>query len=132
MQLRQFREGARAKPSAERRINPNEETKRLLMEGNSFEQIASARGRQVRTVVGAVAKLLEEGEVEFQTTWLSPEKQSVIEAACAKVGLQWLKPIKDVLPEEITYDEIRLVVARMRRLEASTVAITEEPKKSTA
>jgi hypothetical protein len=39
----------------------------------------------------------------------------VIEAACAKIGINGLKPLKDSLPPEITYDEIRLVVARVRR-----------------
>ena len=41
-----------------------------------------------------------------------------LEAACASLGLERLerlKPLKDALPAEITYDEIRLVVARLRR-----------------
>ncbi|MGA8284298.1 MAG: helix-turn-helix domain-containing protein, partial [Candidatus Sulfotelmatobacter sp.] len=42
-------------------------------------------------------------------------KQAVIEAACGKLGIDGLKPLKDALPPEITYDEIRLVVARVRR-----------------
>jgi ATP-dependent DNA helicase RecQ len=116
--LRQFREGTRAAPVAEKKLRPAEETKRLLSEGKTFEQIAAARGRQLRTVIGGVADLIEQGEVEFQLGWISPEKQAVIEAACAKLGLQWLKPIKEALPEEISYDEIRLVLARLRRLEA--------------
>jgi ATP-dependent DNA helicase RecQ len=129
--LRQFREGARAVPPAEKKPRPAEETKRLLSEGKTFEQIASARGRQLRTVIGSVANLIEQGEVEFQCAWMSPEKQSVIEAACAKVGLQWLKPIKESVPEDISYDEIRLVVARLRRLEALSRA-AGEPKAATA
>jgi hypothetical protein len=31
------------------------------------------------------------------------------------VGINGLRPLKDALPPEITYDEIRLVVARVRR-----------------
>jgi Helix-turn-helix domain len=41
----------------------------------------------------------------------------VIEAACARLGTQWLKPLKEALPPEITYEEIRLVAARLKRLE---------------
>jgi hypothetical protein len=78
-------------------------------------------------VIGSVATLIEQGEVEFQSSWITPEKQSVIEAACAKLGLQWLKPIKDALPPEITYEEIRLVAARLRRLEAISKP-ADEPK----
>jgi ATP-dependent DNA helicase RecQ len=125
--LRKFREGARAAPAAEKKSTPAQETKRLLADGNTFEQIATARGRQLRTVIGSVATLIEQGEVEFQSSWITPEKQSVIEAACAKLGLQWLKPIKDALPPEITYEEIRLVAARLRRLEAISKP-ADEPK----
>jgi len=42
-------------------------------------------------------------------------KRAQIEDACANFGLDRLRPIKDSLPEEITYDEIRLVVALLRR-----------------
>jgi len=125
--LRKFREGARAVPATEKKSTPAQETKHLLPDGNTFEQIAAARGRQLRTVIGAVATLIEQGEVEFQSSWITPEKQSVIEADCAKLGLQWLKPIKDAVPPEITYEEIRLVVARLRRLEAISKP-ADEPK----
>jgi ATP-dependent DNA helicase RecQ len=80
-----------------------------------LEEIAQIRGRQMSTVVNAVAKLVEAGLVEFKEAWVSKEKRSVIEAACAKEGTDFLKPVKDMLPPEITYDEIRLVVARLRR-----------------
>ena len=124
--LRKFREGARAAPAPQKKVTPAQETTRLLAEGRTFEQIAAARGRQLRTVIGNVADLVEQGEVEFQSTWISPEKQSVIEAACARIGLQWLKPIKDALPEEITYDEIRLVVARLRHEQSAAQADRKE------
>lgn len=124
--LRKFREGARATPGPQKKVMPAQETKRLLAEGKTFDQIAAARGRQLRTVIGNVADLVEQGEVEFQSTWISPEKQSVIEAACARIGLLWLKPIKDALPEEITYDEIRLVVALLRRKHTAAQADRKE------
>ena len=44
-----------------------------------------------------------------------PERRHQIRQACEKVGTEWLKPIKEALPEEVTYDEIRLVVAEFRR-----------------
>lgn len=88
---------------------------RLLAAGNSFEDIARIRGRQVSTVVNAVANLVERGDLEFQAAWIDRNKQAVIEAACGKLGIDGLKPLKDALPPEITYDEIRLVVALVRR-----------------
>jgi ATP-dependent DNA helicase RecQ len=112
--LEKFRQGKRSS-SYERSAKPGDETLRLLNEGKTLEEIAQIRGRQLSTVVSAVANLLEAGLVEFQAGWVSKEKQSVIEAACAKVGMERLKALKDVLPPEITYDEIKLVVGRTRR-----------------
>jgi ATP-dependent DNA helicase RecQ len=114
--LEKFRQGQRAAGS-ERGVKPVDETLRLLGEGKTLEEIAHIRGRQVSTVTSAVANLLETGQVEFQPGWVSKEKQSVIQAACAKVGMERLKALKDIVPPEITYDEIKLVVGRLRREE---------------
>ena len=113
--LSRFRAGARATPLPAKKSLPAEETLRLLAEGRTFEDIAKIRGRQITTVVNAVATLVESGQLEFQPAWIDATRQSIIEAACAQVGIEKLKNLKDSLPPEITYDEIRLVVARLRR-----------------
>jgi ATP-dependent DNA helicase RecQ len=115
--LRNYREGARAAAPAQKRTAPALETLQLLKQGKSFTEIADIRGRQVATVLNAVAGLVEKGELEFSPAWIDRNKLAVIEAACARVGLDQLdrlRPVKDALPPEITYDEIRLVVARLR------------------
>src|SRR6266849_3773087 len=119
--LERFRNGARASALSEKKSRPAEETVRLLEEGNSFDDIAKIRGRQLATVISAVADLVERGELEFQPGWLSEEKRTRIEAACAQFGVERLRPIKDALPAEVTFEEIRLVVARLRR-QASAVS----------
>jgi ATP-dependent DNA helicase RecQ len=115
--LERYRNGARTSAvlSSEKMTAPALETMRLLTAGHSFEDIAKIRGRQLSTVVNAVANLVERGDLEFQAGWIDRNKQAVIEAACGKLGINGLKPLKDALPPEITYDEIRLVAARMRR-----------------
>ena len=116
--LRRYREGARAAAPPERKTAPALETLQLLAQGKSFEDIARIRGRQIATVVNAVAGLVEKGQLEFRPEWIDRNKLAVIEAACASLGLERLerlKTLKDALPPEITYDEIRLVVARLRR-----------------
>jgi ATP-dependent DNA helicase RecQ len=115
--LERFRQGERA-GGAERKVKPTDETFRLLGEGKTLEEIAQIRGQQLSTIVNGVVNLLEMGLIEFQSEWVSEEKQSVIDAACARVGFERLKPVKDILPPEITYDAIRLVVARLRREQA--------------
>jgi ATP-dependent DNA helicase RecQ len=92
----------------------------LISQGKTLAEIAEIRGRQLGTVINAVATLVETGEVEFHEDWIDRNKQAVIEAACKRIGLnaiKALKPLKDVLPEEVTYDEIRLVLAQLRREE---------------
>ena len=116
--LQRYREGARATALPEKKTAPALETLQLLAEGKSFEDIAQIRGRQIATVVNAVAGLVEKGELEFRPEWIDRNKLAVIEAACASLGLERLerlKTLKDALPPEITYEEIRLVVARLRR-----------------
>jgi ATP-dependent DNA helicase RecQ len=113
--LQRYGDGARATALPGKKTAPAEETLRLLVEGKSFEDIANIRGRQVATVVNAVANLVEKGELEFQAAWVDRNRQAVIEAACASVGLARLRNLKDSLPPEITFEEIRLVVARLRR-----------------
>lgn len=118
--LRQYREGARASAPLEMKTAPALETLQLLTAGKTFEEIAQIRGRQISTVVNTVANLVEKGEVEFRPEWIDRNKLAVIEAACTKMGLdnlERLKPLKDALPPEITYDEIRLVLACLRRKE---------------
>jgi ATP-dependent DNA helicase RecQ len=112
--LAEFGQGARAAKLEEEKAKPAEETIRLLAEGRSFEEIAKTRGRQLSSVVNLIVGLMERGEVEFQTSWVDADKQAQIEKACGLLGLERLRPLKDALPPEITYEEIKLVAARLR------------------
>ena len=116
--LQSYSRGARASALPQKKTAPGLETLQLLSEGKTLEEIAQIRGRQLNTVMNAVAALVETGEAEFQPAWIDRTRYSVIEAACVRAGVEnveRLKPLKDVLPPEITYEEIRLVLARLRR-----------------
>ena len=116
--LRQYREGARVSAVQEKKTAPALETLQLLAEGKTFEDIAHIRGRQIGTVINAVASLVEKGDLEFRPEWIDRNKLAVIEAACENHDLATLvrlRTLKDVLPPEVTYDEIRLIVAKLRR-----------------
>ena len=118
--LQRFRDGARAAALPEKKSRPADDTIRLLAEGRSFEEIAKIRGRQLRSVIDLVANLVEKGELQFQTAWIDDGKRASIEEACARLGMERLKPIKEALPPEITYEEIRLVAARLRQAQRKT------------
>ena len=88
--------------------------------GTRFLKIANLRGRQLGSVVGLIANLVEKGELQFQPEWVDEAKLVSIEEACARLGTESLKPLKDALPPDITYEEIRLVVARLRSQQQKT------------
>ena len=96
---------------------PAHVTARLLEEGRTFEEIAQTRGRQVSTIVATAAELVENGHVAFQPKWMDGGRRAAIEAACGRLGLDRLRPIKDALPADVTFDEIRLVVAELRAIQ---------------
>ena len=116
--LERYRQGARAQAAAPKKTAPALETLQLLAQGKTLEEVAQARERQLGTIISAVTTLVEAGDVEFDPAWVDRNKQAVIEAACARIGLEKLeklRTLKDMLPPEISYDEIRLVLAKMRR-----------------
>jgi ATP-dependent DNA helicase RecQ len=109
-----FENGARAAAREAAQASPAEETIRLLSEGKTFAEIAGLRGRSIQTVVNMVADLVEKGRVAYRVEWVGEENHRLISEAIAKLGPQWLKPLREALPEQIGYDQIRLVVAFAR------------------
>jgi ATP-dependent DNA helicase RecQ len=112
--LARYREGARAIAPSKPIPRPAVATKQLLDDGQTFVEIAAIRGRQVSTIIRSVAELIETGDIEFKEGWINTAKQKEIEAACKRLGTAAMRPIKDSVSPEITYDDIKLVAARMR------------------
>ncbi len=113
--LEAFRNGARAARREQTKVSPADETIRLLAEGRSFEEIAQIRERRVATVIDLVAELVERGRIEFDHRWMAPDRRGQIEAAIERLGTARMKTIKDALPPDISYGEIRLVAALRQR-----------------
>ena len=122
--IQEFRAGARATGDGSGAIKktskPAEETRRLLAQGHTLREIAEIRGRQLGSIIALIADMVESGQLDFQPQWVGGDKVNTIEAACASVGGDRLRPIKDALPPEITFDEIRLVLAKRRSQQAQT------------
>jgi len=115
--LARFNKGERASTDWHAAAShPREDTRRLIEEGRTFEEIAQIRSRKVSSVVDMVVKLLEDGDVKFDAKWLSAERYAQIAAAVGEFGKERLKPVKDALPEDVTYEEIRLVATHLRQL----------------
>jgi ATP-dependent DNA helicase RecQ len=112
--LAQFCKGARATPTRTASSDPGSETLALLAQGRTLVEIAQIRGRQVSTVASMVAGMVERGEVGFEPGWIHGDNQEKIEQACSQLGLEHLRSLKGALPDEISDDDIRLVVAHLR------------------
>jgi ATP-dependent DNA helicase RecQ len=113
--LEAFEGGRRASKEPEpQALSPADETLRLVHEGHSLTDIAHLRNRQLGTVVGMIADLVEKGKLGFREDWVRSEYREAIEETVRRIGPQWLKPLKEALPPEVTMEEIRLVVAKVR------------------
>ena len=110
----EYRKGTRAAAREAAQVSPADETIRLLAEGKSFPEIAELRGRQLATVVNMVADLVEKGRLPYRMEWVGEESHRQIEEVVRRLGSQWLKPLREALPAEISYEQIRLVVAFVR------------------
>jgi hypothetical protein len=70
-----------------------------------------------------VANLIESGQVKLDPTWISPDAQPLIEAACLEKGVERLRDVKEAVPPYVSFEDIKLVVAHLRaenRLRAKT------------
>jgi ATP-dependent DNA helicase RecQ len=87
----------------------------LYNEGRSIEEIARERNLKPRTITGHLAELIEAGETIDTERLVDTERQKIIYAALQQVGDDVLKPVKEFLGDEYSYEEIRLVRALMRQ-----------------
>ena len=88
---------------------------RLLAEGLTPAEIATRRHLTEGTIYQHLARLIREGSVALEQVVPAPVVAQV-RAAMAQVGLgQGLSAIKAVLPEEVSYGEIRCVVEAWKR-----------------
>jgi ATP-dependent DNA helicase RecQ len=90
-----------------------EETWRLWEQGKNLFEIADARDLTRSTVVGHLLQLMAEGRPIDLERVITPERRKMIETAIAQGGHERLKPIKELLPEEVSYEDIRLVVGAL-------------------
>lgn len=97
------------------------QTYTLFKNGYSVDEIARQRNLVVNTIDGHLIECLDAG-MPLDISRLVPDSQrALIEKAIAEVGLEGgLKPIRESLPESITYNMIRFVVGGDRNKSASS------------
>ena len=84
----------------------------LWEKGGALEEIARKRGLTPSTINEHLVQLIDEGRSIDLNRILSKERIALIEEAIVRAGSERLVPIKALLPQDVSYDEIRLVVGQ--------------------
>lgn len=91
------------------------ETLDLFNKGLSIEEIVAERDLKPATINTHLCFLVEKGLLKNIEKLVDKDKQKKIKKAIKKVGIDKLTPIKEELGDGFSWDEIRLVVALMKR-----------------
>ena len=97
------------------------DTYALHKRGLSVEQIAGERNCTPRTIEGHLINCLQAGYEMDISEFVPDASRVLIEAAMTEHGVQKLRPIRDSLPDTITYSMIRFVIADHLRSQKSAL-----------
>ena len=87
----------------------------LYNEGKTIKEIADIRSLTVQTIENHLLKCFEEGlQIDIEKYVQFDYKDEIIEAI-QNLGSERLKPLKEVLPEEVTYFDIRYFIAWVKK-----------------
>lgn len=85
----------------------------LWQEGKNLDEISRERGLSPTTLENHLLRAAGEGHPVDWDRLIPAGEEPLIRQAIEKVGGTLLKPIKEALPEEITYTAIKAVLAKM-------------------
>jgi ATP-dependent DNA helicase RecQ len=90
------------------------ESWQMFASGQTFEQIAKARGLSANTIVKHVADAIEAGEPFDASTRFTAAQEHELEAVFARLGDTALGPVKEALGERYDYSQLHLFRAVRR------------------
>ena len=109
-------------PRRERRVSASRlgatiyETKKLLQQGLSVAEISERRGFVWSTIITHLERLImEEEPIDIDYLLPPPERMAKIRSAFLRVESASLAPVRELLGEEFSYDEIRLARLGLRQ-----------------
>lgn len=104
-----------APPASYQRQHSREETIRLYQLGYDIEKIMEQRSLVRSTILNHLVESIQQGIDLDLSRLVSTDKYEAIQQVIALIGAEKLTPIKERLPETVTYEEIRLVSAYYQR-----------------
>jgi len=99
----------------EKKVPTTEITLQLFLEGKSITEIASIRKMTAGTVSRHLEPLIQAGEIRIDQLVPDKRRQKIEEALQTANYEEGLKAVKEMLPEDYSYDEIRFVQAHRLR-----------------
>ncbi len=106
-------EEAVQKPKKDPKTPTALETYRLYKLGLSAEEIAEQRSLTVRTITNHLVSCLKDGMEVDVSDFVDDEAMSEITEAVEQVGTEWLKPIKELVSDDISYDMIKIALVKI-------------------
>ncbi|MDU2265170.1 DNA helicase RecQ [Clostridium celatum] len=100
----------------EGKIKSYEQTVNLIREGKKLKDIAKERGLALSTIASHIQQYIGNGnEIDFEINFdglFTEDEEKIILDAIDKVGYNKTKEIKEIIPENISYDAIRAVILK--------------------
>ncbi|WP_088105323.1 DNA helicase RecQ [Halalkalibacter urbisdiaboli] len=84
----------------------------LFKQGVSIEDIAKERQLTEQTILNHIMKAYQDGEPLELESLVDKEKVTAIKRVVDEIGSEYLRPIKEQLPEDVTYQDIRFVLGK--------------------
>ncbi len=95
---------------AAKKISTYEQTYILYKAGKSIEEIAKERGLTEGTIQGHLVPYINNGDIKLEDV-IEEKKINIIKRIAKAVGREnGVKPIKELCPSDITYNDINLVI----------------------
>jgi ATP-dependent DNA helicase RecQ len=89
------------------------ETLELYQKGYTAEEIAQYRELSLGTIADHICFLLKKKLIKDIGNLVSQDKQKKIKKAIKKTGAEKIKPLKEEVGTEISYEEIKMVIAKL-------------------
>ena len=102
--------------NGEEKVKSHYITVDYIKAGKSIKEVVKERELALVTVMGHIQQYISEGnEVDFKIPFdefFNDEEEEIVLKAIDEVGYNKLKSIKEVVPQEISYDAIRAIVLK--------------------
>ena len=100
------------KPEPARKVNHSDTASYLISyalfkDHKGIKEIAKERGMSTATIENHIIRTYQEGILDDWSILFTDEEESLIEEAVSKAGTDLLKPIKEELPKDISYFQIK-------------------------